>query len=69
MKWKQPFATMPQPGTRSGGTTTALRSQADVARILGMSKQRVHQLERSAILKLRVALQPLIDERRGRNGK
>jgi hypothetical protein len=60
-----------EPGhfTRLGGTTTALRSQQDVARMLGISKQRVHQLERSAILKLRVALQPLIDERWRTNGK
>lgn len=42
--------------TRHGGGTLALKSQSEVASILGISRQAVHQAERSAINKIRMAL-------------
>ena len=36
-----------------------VRSQADVARLLGVSRQAVYQAERMAILKIRTVLGPL----------
>lgn len=39
-----------------GGHTVALLSQQEVGRILGISRQAVHQSERNAIRKIRFAL-------------
>lgn len=37
---------------RAGGFPTGIRSQAEVARLLGISQNRVSQLERQALAKL-----------------
>lgn len=42
--------------TRTGGQTLALRSLGEVAEMLGCSRAAVHQVERTAFYKLRVAL-------------
>lgn len=48
---------------RSGASAGLLarmevRSQSEVARLLGMSRQAVHQTERRALFRLRAALEP-----------
>lgn len=42
--------------TKRGGATLAVRSQGEVAAMLGISTARVSQLERSGLAKLRKAL-------------
>ncbi len=55
--------------THHGRASLARMSLGEAAVAMGISRQRAHQLERKAILKLRLALQPLIDERwRKENG-
>lgn len=44
------------------GTCNALRTMEEVARILGISRQAVHQAERSAFHKIRTALMPELEE-------
>lgn len=53
-----------EPGyaTRSGGGTLAIRSLTETARILGCSRQAVHQVERTAIHKIRLALLEVVRE-------
>lgn len=51
----------PEPGEVSGAKfagrrSEALRSMGEVARILGVSRQSVHQVERRALTKIRAAM-------------
>lgn len=49
-------------GGRQVGNTNATRSMSEVAAMLGISRQAVHQVERTALHKLRVALLPTLRE-------
>lgn len=53
-----------EPGyaTKSGTMTLAIRSQSEVARNLGISRQAVQQLERTAFHKIRLRLLPILKE-------
>lgn len=48
--------------THYGGSSSALRSLEEVAKILGCSRQAVHQIERTAFHKIRLALLPILKE-------
>lgn len=48
--------------SKDGNSTNAQRSMSEVAAILGCSRQAVHQVERTALYKLRVALLPTLRE-------
>lgn len=49
-------------GGRGENNTRAARSMQEVADILGVSRQAVHQVERNALYKLRLALLPCLRE-------
>lgn len=52
-----------EPSHETGrGRTRAVRSTTEVAQILGISRQAVHQVERAALYKLRVAMAPFLKE-------
>ncbi len=40
----------------------AIRDQAEVAEIMGLSRQRIQQIERSALIKIRYALRKEYDD-------
>lgn len=64
----------PQPGEppakskKSALFQLAIRTQSEVAEILGISRQAVHQAERRAIFKIRSALMPYIIDRKLADG-
>jgi DNA-directed RNA polymerase sigma subunit (sigma70/sigma32) len=43
---------------RGGRFDVAIRSMSEVARMMGITRSAVHQLERNALHKLRLALEP-----------
>lgn len=45
-----------------GGESKALRSHAEVGKILGISRQAVHQMERVAIFKIRQRMLEVLKE-------
>ena len=59
-KYQRRYALRPGEESAHKRQGFALRSMSEVAAILGVSRQAVHQVERQALLKIRKALEPYV---------